>query len=76
MVPDRRLGAADVGTDHTRGRAQIIQFWMHPLTHVIARIVSLRHLEKPQGAHFGKGSALHFSTAVKDGRFLEGMLHG
>jgi hypothetical protein len=26
-----------------------------PLTHVIARIVSLRHLDKPRGAHFGKG---------------------
>jgi hypothetical protein len=38
--------------------------------------VKLDGLEKPQGAHPGEGSALHFSPAFQDGRFLEGMLHG
>src|SRR5258707_10688443 len=45
-----------------------------PLTHVIARIVSLRHLEKPQPLTSAKDRALHFSTAVRDGRFVEGKL--
>src|SRR5258707_15434321 len=45
-----------------------------PLTHVIARIVSLRHLEKPQPLTSAKDRALHFSTAVRDGRFVGGKL--
>src|SRR5258708_20733043 len=45
-----------------------------PLTHVIARIVSLRHLEKPQPLTSAKDRALHFSTAVQDGRFVEAKL--